>query len=146
MSTVSLRPQDLMTPPAVKTIQQRSLIIGLVFSVIAALGALLRPEEFFRAYLLAIANRQIDTELRAKGGASDIVQETFLEAQRDFGQFGGNTEGELRAWLVRLMANNLANFIRSYRATGKRQVGREIALRDDTPAGQAGWLAAMPFS
>ena len=53
MSTVSMRPQDLMTPPVVKTIQQRSLIIGLVFSVIAALGAFLRPEEFFRAYLLA---------------------------------------------------------------------------------------------
>ncbi len=53
MSTVSMRPQDLMTPPVVKTIQQRSLIIGLVFSVIAALGAWLRPEEFFRAYLLA---------------------------------------------------------------------------------------------
>jgi hypothetical protein len=53
MSTVSMRPQDLMAPPVVKTIQQRSLIIGLAFSVIAALGAWLRPEEFFRAYLLA---------------------------------------------------------------------------------------------
>ncbi|MGA9800466.1 MAG: hypothetical protein WBQ68_15750 [Terriglobales bacterium] len=53
MSTASMRPQDLMTPPVVKTIQQRSLIVGLVFSVIAALGAWLRPDEFFRAYLLA---------------------------------------------------------------------------------------------
>jgi hypothetical protein len=53
MSTVSMRPQDLMTPPVVKTIQQRSLIVGLVFSVIAAVGAWLRPDEFFRAYLLA---------------------------------------------------------------------------------------------
>ena len=53
MSTVSMRNLDLMTPPVVKTIQQRSLIIGLVFSVIAALGAWLRPDEFFRAYLLA---------------------------------------------------------------------------------------------
>ncbi len=53
MSTVPMRVQDLMTPPVVKTIQQRSLIIGLAFSVIAALGAWLRPDEFFRAYLLA---------------------------------------------------------------------------------------------
>jgi hypothetical protein len=53
MSTVSMRPQDLMTPPVVKTIQQRSLIVGLVFSVIAALGAWLRPDDFFRAYLMA---------------------------------------------------------------------------------------------
>jgi len=48
-----MRVQDLMTPPVVKTIQQRSLMIGLVFGAIAALGAWLRPEEFFRAYLLA---------------------------------------------------------------------------------------------
>ena len=53
MSTVPMRPQDLMAPPLVKTIQQRSLIVGLVFSVIAVAGAWLRPDEFFRAYLLA---------------------------------------------------------------------------------------------
>jgi hypothetical protein len=53
MSAVPMRHLDLMTPPVVKTIQQRSLIIGLVFSVIAALGAWLRPDEFFRAYLMA---------------------------------------------------------------------------------------------
>ena len=53
MSTVPMRVQDLMAPPVVKTIQQRSLMVGLVFGVIAALGAWLRPEEFFRAYLLA---------------------------------------------------------------------------------------------
>jgi hypothetical protein len=53
MTTVSMRNLDLMTPPVVKTIQQRSLMIGLAFSVIAALGAWLRPDEFFRAYLLA---------------------------------------------------------------------------------------------
>jgi hypothetical protein len=53
MSTVPMRVQDLMTPPVVKTIQQRSLLIGVVFSVIAALGAWLRPDDFFRAYLLA---------------------------------------------------------------------------------------------
>ena len=53
MSTASMQNLDLMAPPVVKTIQQRSLIVGLVFSVIAALGAWLRPDEFFRAYLLA---------------------------------------------------------------------------------------------
>jgi hypothetical protein len=53
MSTVPMRDIDLMTPPVVKTIQQRSLMVGLVFSVIAAPGAFLRPDEFFRAYLLA---------------------------------------------------------------------------------------------
>ena len=44
MSTVPMRVQDLMAPPVVKTIQQRSLLIGLVFSVIAALGAWRLPD------------------------------------------------------------------------------------------------------
>jgi hypothetical protein len=53
MSTAPLRNIDLMAPAVVKTIQQRSLIVGLAFSVIAVAGAWLRPDEFFRAYLLA---------------------------------------------------------------------------------------------
>jgi hypothetical protein len=44
---------DLMTPPVVKTIQQRSLLVGLVFGAIATVGAWLQPDQFFRAYLMA---------------------------------------------------------------------------------------------
>ena len=90
-----------------------------------ALGQVL---ETFRGYLLLIADREMDPELRAKGGASDLVQETFLEAQRDFGRFHGNSADELRAWLRRLLLNNVANFTRQYRERAKRQVGREIPL------------------
>jgi len=43
---------DLMPPPVVKTIARRSLIVGVVFGVVAVIGAFLRPEEFYRAYLL----------------------------------------------------------------------------------------------
>ncbi len=94
--------------------------------------------EHFRSYLLAIANRQLDPVLRVKGGASDIVQETFLEAQRDFGQFAGTTAAELRAWLLRLMTNNLANFARSYRSTSKRDLDREVGLPGATVFGPTG--------
>jgi len=100
-----------------------------------AVGQLL---EGFRDYLLAIANQRLDTALRAKGGASDIVQETFLEAQRDITQFTGTTAAELKAWLVRLMLNNAANFARHYKATSKRQVAREVGLPANTPTGPAG--------
>ena len=44
---------DLTAPPVVKTIGQRSLIVGIVFSVIAAIGAVAQPDQFFQAYLLA---------------------------------------------------------------------------------------------
>ena len=53
MTTAPLSKFDLMAPPVVKTIQQRSLIIGLVFTVIAAAGAWIQPDQFFRAYLMA---------------------------------------------------------------------------------------------
>jgi hypothetical protein len=44
---------DLSAPPVVKTIGQRSLIIGVIFSIIAVIGAFLQPGRFFQAYLLA---------------------------------------------------------------------------------------------
>jgi RNA polymerase sigma-70 factor (ECF subfamily) len=90
-----------------------------------ALGQVL---ETFRGYLLLVADRELDADLRAKGGASDLVQETFLEAQRDFGGFHGNSADELRAWLRRLLLNNVANFTRHYRQRAKREVGREVPL------------------
>jgi RNA polymerase sigma-70 factor (ECF subfamily) len=84
--------------------------------------------EACRAYLLRIANEGLAHDLQAKGGASDLVQEKFLEAHRDFARFQGTTEAELRAWLRCLLLNNAANFARGYRETGKREVGREIPL------------------
>ena len=43
---------DLTPPPVVKTIARRSLMVGVVFGVVAIIGAFMRPEEFYRAYLL----------------------------------------------------------------------------------------------
>lgn len=81
-----------------------------------------------RNYLLLVANKEMDPKLKAKGGASDLVQQTFLEAQRDFGRFHGTTEDELRAWLRRMLLNNVANFRRHWVDTGKRRADREIAI------------------
>jgi RNA polymerase sigma-70 factor (ECF subfamily) len=94
-----------------------------------ALGQLL---EAYRNYLLWIATRQLDPELKAKGGASDLVQETFLKAQQHFDQFQGDDEGDLRAWLRQLLLNNVADFTRMYQQTAKRRVGREAALQTDS--------------
>jgi len=52
VSATAARQLDLNAPPVVKTIGQRSLIIGVVFAVIAILLALRSPSEFFRGYLL----------------------------------------------------------------------------------------------
>ena len=52
MSAPAVKQLDLTAPPIVKTIGQRSLIVGVVFGLIALILAFLRPEQFFRAYLL----------------------------------------------------------------------------------------------
>ena len=52
MSAAAVKQLDLTSPPIVKTIGQRSLIVGVVFGLIALILAFLRPEQFFRAYLL----------------------------------------------------------------------------------------------
>jgi RNA polymerase sigma-70 factor (ECF subfamily) len=79
-------------------------------------------------YLMLVANRELSDDLRAKAGASDIVQETFLEAQRDFPRFEGASVGDFRLWLRRLLVNNMANEARRFRQTGKRALDREILL------------------
>jgi RNA polymerase sigma-70 factor (ECF subfamily) len=86
--------------------------------------------EACRGYLLSIAQQELDPELRAKGGASDLVQETFLKAHRHFAHFHGSAEDELLAWLRRLLLNNLADFRRLYHETQKRDAGRELAPPD----------------
>lgn len=96
------------------------------------LGSLL---EGCRQYLLLVANEELNGDLHAKGGASDLVQETFLEAQRDFSQFHGENEEQLLAWLRKILKNNLANFIRRFRGTQQRQIGRERSLDSNASDG-----------
>ena len=52
MSTARMENLDLMAPPVLKTIQRRSLVVGLIFAAISVAGAFTRPDEFFRGYLL----------------------------------------------------------------------------------------------
>ncbi|MBZ5719740.1 MAG: hypothetical protein LAO03_05110 [Acidobacteriia bacterium] len=44
---------DLMAPPVAKTIRQRSLLVGAVFSVVAGMIAWKWPDQFFHAYLIS---------------------------------------------------------------------------------------------
>ena len=103
--------------------------------------------EACRRYLLAIADRQLDPDLQAKGGASDLVQETFLEAQRDFGQFQGSSPDELRAWLRQVLLHNLGAFTRRFRTTSKRAIALEVALQaNGSSAGVGDGLAESNVS
>jgi RNA polymerase sigma-70 factor (ECF subfamily) len=84
-----------------------------------------------RDYLGLAARARVEASLRAKVDASDLVQQTLLEAHRGFTKFQGATEAEWLAWLRRILEHNAADFVRRYRSTGKRQVGREVPLARD---------------
>lgn len=94
--------------------------------------------EQFRQYLSLVAYRELDPKLRRKVGASDLVQQTFLAAERGFGRFRGQTERELAAWLTRILKNRARREFRRFRRAAKRDVRRERALADFAGA------AAMP--
>ena len=100
-----------------------------------ALGRLL---EKCRQYLLLVANRELDADIKAKVGPSDLVQESLMEAHQAFDRFHGVTEANVLAWLRRILLNNIANVREHYRSTGKREIGREVPLFDilDSPIGE----------
>ncbi len=91
------------------------------------LGELL---EDARAYLHRLANSAIDSDVRGKLSASDLVQETLIDAHRNFQDFQGEDARQLTAWLRRILINNLLNHYRRLRTTQKRDVSRE---RNDVP-------------
>lgn len=84
--------------------------------------------ELYRGYLMLLARLGIHRRLQGKADPSDLVQETFLEAHRDFAQFHGSTEAEFLSWLRQILLSNLANLVRHYVRTQGRDVRLERAL------------------
>jgi RNA polymerase sigma-70 factor (ECF subfamily) len=87
--------------------------------------------ELYRAYLTLLARLEIDRRLQGKVDPADLVQETFLEAYRDFAQLRGSTEKELLSWLRQVLLSNLSNLVRRYLGTRGRDVRLERALAVD---------------
>ncbi len=102
----------------------------------ARLGDAEAREKLFRlsrSYLAVAARAQVETWLRVKVDASDVVQQTLLEAHQGFPKFQGSSEGEWLAWLRRILTNNLADMVRRYRTAAKRNVAREVSLQATRP-------------
>ena len=86
-----------------------------------SLGRLL---ELYRNYLRLLARSLIRPPLQVQLDASDLVQETFLKAHREFAQFAGSGERELVAWLRQILVRTLANQAKHHRARGATSAGR----------------------
>lgn len=91
----------------------------------AALSELI---DTYRAYLLHVANREMGPSLNQKLGASDLVQSACLEIQNRFKDFRGESAGEWRKWLRRMLVNDVKDARRRFQEAKKRDVSRERRL------------------
>jgi RNA polymerase sigma-70 factor (ECF subfamily) len=104
--------------------------------------------ERYRDYLRLLARMQLNPRLRAKVDASDVVQQTLMQAYQARDQFRGQSPAEMAGWLRQILARNLAHQQRDH-GRARRDVARERSLEvklNDSSARLEGWLAAEQSS
>jgi RNA polymerase sigma-70 factor (ECF subfamily) len=104
--------------------------------------------ERFRSYLLLLARLKLDRKLRGKLDASDVVQQSLLEAHQAVESFRGNDSAAQAAWLRQILARNLANAVRDL-TRAKRDVRKERSLQADLENSASrldSWLASQQSS
>src|SRR5260370_4865969 len=87
-ATVKMNASDLMAPPVAQTMQQRSLVIGVIAAIASVAGAYLAPGSFYSAYLigfmfwlgLSLGCMAILMLHHLVGGAWSIVIRRILES------------------------------------------------------------------
>ena len=94
----------------------------------AALGRLL---ERYRNYVGLLVRLQVGRRLKTKVDVEDLLQEIWLEIHRKIALFRGGSEREFLSWVRRLIGSILANQVRHYLGTKRRDLRLERALADD---------------
>jgi RNA polymerase sigma-70 factor (ECF subfamily) len=82
-----------------------------------------------RGYLCFVARLYLDPRLAPKMDASDVVQQTLLEAVARQEQFCGTTEAEFMGWLRQSLRHNLADALRTFQQA-RRDLLRERPLEE----------------
>ena len=100
--------------------------------------------ERFRSYLLLLARMQIDPRQPMRIEASDIVQQTLLEAHQAVHTFTGDESG-LAAWLRNILANNIRDAFRRQQRQ-KRDARREVSLHEDLSRSEVRLAACLADS
>jgi RNA polymerase sigma-70 factor, ECF subfamily len=104
--------------------------------------------ERHRTYLMLLARARILPLKGRKFDASDIVQQTLMDAFAKREQFRGTSEAELTAWLRQILKNNLLDVLR-HEQCAKRDVRRQERLGATVEQSMArvdGWLLAAHSS
>jgi RNA polymerase sigma-70 factor (ECF subfamily) len=108
-----------------------------------------RPRlEEFQQFLMILARAHLGPQLQSRFDASDLVQQTLLEAYRNLDQFRGSTDAEMAGWLKKMLAFNVQDLRRAHRRQ-KRDISREQSLQpalDDTCTRLEAWIEAVQTS
>ncbi|MEM9365078.1 MAG: sigma-70 family RNA polymerase sigma factor [Planctomycetota bacterium] len=82
----------------------------------------------YEDYLRMLARTHLRPQYQAKIGASDIVQQTMLQAVRASDQFRGESEPEYRGWLRQILVRQMCHLDRDLHRD-KRDVRREQSMQ-----------------
>ncbi len=85
-----------------------------------------------QSYLLMIANQDLEMDLQAKMGPSDLVQSALILAEQNLKDFRGDTREQLLAWLRQILRNEMATAHRTFIQAAKRDVRREVTTTPDS--------------
>ena len=101
-------------------------------------GAWRLLSEAVRPQLRDTAAAALPMEMRGRADASDIVQQTLVEANGAMRRFHGRSMPELVAWLTAILNNNVNDAVRRHVLAERRSVKREIRF-EDSSSGGPGW-------
>lgn len=99
-----------------------------------ALGSLF---DQYRPYLQVLGYRYLDQRLQGRMDPMDIVQQSFMEAHRDFSDFRGEDIASLLAWLRNILRNNIATAHQRHLYTQRRTASREVHIMVQSESGSA---------
>jgi RNA polymerase sigma-70 factor (ECF subfamily) len=91
-----------------------------------------------RSYVATVARCHLQRGLAARVDASDIVQQSLLEAHRGFDRFAGESPAQWLAWLRGIATHNALDAARGHRVAARRAAGRERSLDVDSAAAAIG--------
>lgn len=82
----------------------------------------------FRQRLRRLAVAKLPAEVLDRVDASDMVQQTFLDADQSYDAFLGRTLPELYAWMVAILKHNISDSVRQHLVAQRRSVLLELRV------------------
>ena len=81
-----------------------------------------------RDRLWRVADFRLDPRLQRRVDADDVLQHTYLDADRRLEHFAGATQTAVFVWLRMVLIQTLTDLYRAHLGTEMRDAGREVSL------------------